>query len=435
MISALPKKTFKKIASLHQKMQSLPNEIRHLIYANAMLSFGMGVSSLFLNIYLWKQSSGLQDIVTFNLIQYPAILFAFIVVGIIKTSVKLKQMMGFGFLLYIAGYALLMMLGKHAVEYLLPLGYLFGIATGFYWAGNNTLTFLSTKEKNRDTFYALNASIGSFISVLTPLVSMLVFSQFLLHTQSEYTRYFLLFSVAILIFSFGLYYSLKLPSTHVPKIRARDTINPLKDRMWQIVSLSLFFEGFKGGSAGFIASILTFQVLTTEFDMGLYNSIFALLSAAVAYKMAGRLNKKNRMKFGFVGATLFLFSNIFFIGMFSSTGILISSAIALFANPLFSVGLASSFFRAIDHNPNHKEEYYKYITFRELILTVGRFCGASFFLLFLNIGSQLTMAKVWYLFLGVIPLIYFLLTRHFEKMIEKELAFQSTSLLEEEAQN
>lgn len=198
----------------------------------------------------------------------------------------------------------------------MQLGVLFGLATGIYWAGNNAFIYLSTNDNNRDNYYAINSSIGSILSIISPLVGGIVLSQAHFLPQLKNSNYYLLFSLVISIFLFGFYCTRKLPKEFIPKITLKQTLSPFKVRVWQIAGLSAFIEGFKGGCVGFIATILTFQILTKEMNMAIYSSAFSLLSAVVSYLLIGRLNRKNRLKYGFLGALLLIFVNVTFVYFF-----------------------------------------------------------------------------------------------------------------------
>jgi YQGE family putative transporter len=405
-----------------RKFQYLSKEGQHLTVINTVLALGQGISSLFLNIYLWREMHGLVPVVLFNMIQYPAILLVGQIIGASPIKIKIKHLLGLGFILFVAAYALLMLLSSDAAHFLLLEGAIFGLANGIYWAGNNAFTYLSTTDKNRDNFYALNSSIGNIISIIAPLVGGIILSQFNLFPHITNGNYYLLFSVVISIFLCGFYYSYKLPNEYVPRISLKKTLKPFTVRVWRIAGISAFVDGFKGESIGFIVTILTFQILTKELNMAFFSSAFSVISAFVSYQLAGRLNRRNRLKFGFIGALLFIFVHLVYIFFFSTNGIILSSFIGVFANPLFGVGLASTFFLIIDSHPQHKKDYYTYITYREIPLALGRIAGASLFLLLLSLGSELIIAKTWYLMLGFIPILFFFLTHRFNKIIEKSYA-------------
>lgn len=414
------------LSSILEKFKTLTPEEKHLTRVNSVLTFGQGLSQLFINIYLWKQAHGIAPVVIFNLAQYPAVLAVFLIAGALPLKIQLRKLMGLGFLSYIASYLLLILLGANAGHYLIQIGVLYGLATGIYWSGNNAFTYLTTTDEKRDGFNAINSSIGSIISIASPIIAGIILSQIKLPLPLPNANYYLLFSIVISLFLYGFYSSIRLPKQYLPRTSLKNAIMPVRDRVWRLAGISAFIDGFKGGSIGFVASILTFQVLTHELNMAFYNSAFSFLTAIISIFLIGRINKKNRLKFGLIGATLFIFVHVLYIVFFSPNGIVLSSFIGVFANPLFNIGLASTFFLIIDSHPSHKKHYFTFITFREIPIAMGRIAGAGLFLLLLKTGSEVTIAKTWYMLLGFAPILFFFLTHKFNKIIEQQLAQNNT---------
>ena len=129
---------------------------------------------------------------------------------------------------------------------------------------------------------------------------------------------------------------------------------------------------------------------------------------------------------GFGGAILIFLERVIYIVLFSFLGLMISAIIGIFGEQFFTMGLVSAFFYMIDHSPDHEKEYYAYIAFKELPFGVGRIVGVIVFLVVLHFENDVTSAKLWYVFLGFLPLVLYYLTRRFEEAVTKRPILESS---------
>lgn len=398
---------------IKRRFKELSKDAQNLVITNIILSVALGLGGLFLNIFLYRESQSLDTVVLFNLIQFPNILVGYLVAGTIKKNLKMRFVLQTGLFLYIVTFALLTFVRGKSADLIFPIGLLYGLATGFFWAANNALTYKTTYDGNRDIFYSLNSSLTAIVSILTPPIAGLVISQGLF-TKDTLENYPLLFLLVNLTLAVGFFQSFSLPEIVLPKLDLGKTLNPLKNKTWQIISLRDVIDGIKGGAESFIGPILVYEILRQELRISAYVSIFSFLGAIVTLKLGTFLKRDNRLKIGFLGSILLLFERLIYVGLFSLPGLLISSTIGLLAGPFFGIGLISTFFDAVDHAPNHEKDFYEYIALREFSLTAGRMVSILLFLIFLNLGNDITITKSWYLILGTFPLLYFFLTRKFE---------------------
>ncbi len=403
------------IPSNYRKLHKAARDITTI---NQLITLAYAVGGAFTTVYLWKETNDVGSIVKYNLIQYPVILLCYVIAGLILKKVQFKHLIQIGVFFYILNYLLLIFLGKSVNQFILLVGFVQGLGAGFYWSGYGPFTYKTTKDTNRDLFNALNASIGSFISVFIPPIVGFLLSMNLAAKEVSIS-YYLSFFITIVILVISFFYTGRLLDYKVERLNIKEIFGPLKFKAWKYVGLRDLVDGFTGGTEQFLGTLLVFFVLQREIDMGLFNSFFSILSILITLKIGESLIRKNRLKVGFLGAAFLTVGRFIYIYMFSFLGTVVSSIVGLIAGPLYGIGLASTFFDALDHSPDHEKAYFAYITLREVFLAVGRTFGAFLFLLFINnIENKLAVAKYWFLLLGFTPLIYFYLTRRFEKLLK-----------------
>jgi len=409
------------------KKQQLPKQTRRVIFVNFLYGATGILGGLFVNIFLWKQSHDFLVLIKYNLIRNIIILAAFFLVGFVLYRLKLRFLMQLGLFVHLLKYLLLIIFREDAPQIVWYLGFLDGLGVGLYAAAHNVFEYVLTNDNNRDTHFGLKASFGYIASVIFPVLGGLIIIQtwipFL--TQDPFANYYLLFSVVVFIFLISIFYIFQLPKILAPKIDGSHLFIIRRSSTWRLISVREFFSGLRGGSVVFLSSILAFTVLgNSEFNLGILISSFALLSALTAFFLGRVLTSvkgnRDRLAFGFIGASLMAVARVLYIAFFNFFGIIVSSIIKILAQPLFGVGLASTFYHAIDQSPQHQKEFFEYITLREISLAIGRILSVSAFFLFLKLGSDIGVAKIWFLILGFIPFVFWFLTWKFEDKISQK---------------
>lgn len=406
--------------------ERLPKQARHVIFVHFLYGATSVLGGLFVNIFLWKQSHNFLVLIKYNLITYIITLAVFFLIGFVLYRIHLRLLMQLGLFVLVLQYLLLIIFQENASQIVWYLGLLNGLGGGLYWAGHNIFEYLLTSDDNRDIYFGLKTSLGYLISVIFPVLGgfLIVQNWISFLPQNPFANYYILFSIVVFIFIVCILYIFRLPRLLPPQIDGSHLFVARRSPVWRLISIREFFEGLKSGSVGLIAGILAFTVLNnSELNLGIVTSFFALLSAVVSFLVGGILmtvkGNRDRLAFGFVGASLMAIARVLYITFFNIFGIIASSIIKVFAQPFFGVGLAPTFYYAIDQSPKHKEEFFEYMIAREMPLALGKILSILTFFLLLKFGTDIEIAKAWFLILGFIPLIFWFLTWKFENIFSK----------------
>ena len=408
------------IEQVKQSYKNLSKEAKMLIITNIFLSIGLGLGSTFLTIFLWRQIHDFSIIVVFYVVQYPIIFASFFFLGTMKYRFKLRTLIQIGAVFYILMFTLLIFFQGQLAHYLWLIGSMYGAGVGISSCGNTPFQYIFTQDENRDRFYSIGIAQGLIMSIAVPFISGIIISQTIV-PLSIILNYYVLFSMAICLLAIGLVFAFLLPENLLTKIEPKDVLMPFSRPGWHFVTYAAFIDGFKGGLESFVGSILAFVILTKEVNMGAYNAFFAIAATVVALYLGKKLQREKRLLVGSIGALLILLERGVYIMFFSFFGLVISSFIGIFGEQFFTLGLISTFFDMIDHSPQHEKEYFAYITFKEIPFGIGRIAGILVFLIILHFMSDITSAKIWYLFLGILPFTLYFLTKKFERVIENNM--------------
>ena len=93
-------------------------EAKLLLIISILFTFGMGLSSIFVNIFFWKQTSSLTVIVIYNLIHNITVPITFVLAGIIAKKKNGIWSLRIGLIIYALFYALMLLIGDKGVSYI-----------------------------------------------------------------------------------------------------------------------------------------------------------------------------------------------------------------------------------------------------------------------------------------------------------------------------
>ena len=217
---------------------------------------------------------------------------------------------------------------------LVPYFMLKGVSEGLYWSTRHAALSCLTENKHRDRFL-LSMQVGSvLVSVSMPILAG-IFMHFN-SVKAGYSGIYVAAAVAALV-------SMVCGPRIVSYAPARPDLKKFpaflkqkKTRSWRTY---IFFSTINGSLALFCAGVLNVGVLKTEFNLGLFTSGAALLSAvfilAVRKKIAGR--DFRRITFVATGATGDLVGRLVYTVFLSVPALLFKAFCDSFLSPLRSI--------------------------------------------------------------------------------------------------
>lgn len=139
-----------------------------LLLISGLFTLSMGLSNVFVNIFLWKKSNDFIIIAKYNLMHYIFLPFSYIAAGWLSKRKNGVLALRFGIGFFILFFMSILLVKNDIVKYIYPIGILYGIAAGFYWLAFQVLAFDFTATNNRDTFNGFNGSICGIASAIAP---------------------------------------------------------------------------------------------------------------------------------------------------------------------------------------------------------------------------------------------------------------------------
>lgn len=266
--------------------------IRKLLYSHSFLLSGRTLFDIFLNVFIWKYTQDIALVALFNIT-----LLAFHVLGFTLFSKIAKKGLvriprKIGLLGLSASYFIIFLLGNYSIDYILPIGALIGIFNGAYWLSYHITRFDITSKKNRGNFTGIEGSLKMLIEIVIPAAGgfIIAASPF----GMGYQIAFLIgsaFFISSAIFG-NVEYDVKGTSSfdikRILKISVKD--RDLRKYLFVHIMTGL---GRAGPLRNIIISLFIFSVLNNEFDLGLWLSLFSLVSIIASFLIGRYLDYRN----------------------------------------------------------------------------------------------------------------------------------------------
>jgi YQGE family putative transporter len=389
-----------------------------LILTNTIYAFVLPVIDIFVASYIMRNSNNPSKVILYQLAIYVGIPITFFINGYLLNKVNIKRLFSLGMIL--SGISMVFMMSLKEINYtgIAIAGLIMGMSFGLYWANRDYLVLATTKDKTRNFYYGLETFLYTIIASIVPvMIGWFLMSgnggEGQVSNDGVNAAYkvitMIVFGITILasiVFHFGKY--------EKPKSEKflYFTFHKLWKKMLQLAVL-------KGLAQGFIVTapaMLMMKFFNSEGALGSAISIGAVISAIVML-ILGKISKpKHRLTIFSVGLICFFLASFFNGLLFNTTGVIIFMFLLLIARPVLDIAYFPIQLKVIDilSEIENRNEF-SYILNHEFGLFVGRFLGASTFLViafYINTDIALRYAL---LIIGVLQLLSILIAKQLLK--------------------
>jgi YQGE family putative transporter len=395
----------------HEEGSDLNKQTILLLIVHGMFAAANALSGTFVNVYLWKVSNDFALIGWFALSHQITMGITFWLAGKwVKEHNKMNSLR-LGVAVSALFYFIVLMLGELAVDYVLFLGIVQGMASGFFWLAFNVVYFEVTGPENRDKFNGWAGLLGSGAGMVAPWISGILITR-----MQDASGYRLIFTISLIVFLLGVVTSFFLKKRKVPGHyewfhsfkRLGEKKNP-----WRSIFIALFGQGMREGVFAFIIGLLVY--IATKNEMKLGN--FALITQAVAFcsfwvigKFLKRWYRNPSMLIGTIMMVVVIFPLFWKVNY--TTLLLFGIGTSLFI-PLFTIPMTSSVFDIIGKDQDSAKHRVEYVVLRELGLNAGRMVGTGIFIAVVSWSTAPLVINSLLLFVGSAPILSWYFMRKF----------------------
>lgn len=349
--------------------QALDKDAWLLLLISFLYTLAAALSNTYVNVYLWKLKESFLIIGLFNLYQYIAIMFGFIIAGRLSKVLDRVFILRIGVIVLIIFYLTVLLLGGDAPKYHPLLGILLGLGEGFFWFSFNLLYFEITERENRDSFNGWNGLLTSSSGIIIPFLS-----GWFISSKTGVTGYSTIFFISLVIFVVAVIVSFFFQRVVYPGVyRLKEVFQETTRRSdWRNIFLAMTAQGMREGVILFLIGLLIYIEKKNEFTLGTYTMIISAITS-ITYFLVGKYIKREwRDTSMLIGALLMALAVVPLSLEISYNRILIYGiGTSLFA-PLYFIPLTSKTFDRIGKDNKSAGLRGEYIVVREAGLNCGR---------------------------------------------------------------
>ncbi len=354
------------------KQPSLQSKAWLIILLNAFYSVADALCSVFVGVYFYVNSLEVSLVFQHYITLYITTPVAFVIAGWYAKTKDRTHVFRIGLILHAVYYAVLLYLRTDAVDYVIPLGALFGITWGFFWAGNNTFQFdFSAGGKSREYFLGLIAAVSNGAKTVAPFVSGAIIAL----APTPERGYHLVFFLALIIYLVSIAVSFCIPHirTHRPFRIRRALFPPKEHRDWRLImaasaSLAGSFHIFH-----FLIAILMYRyVVSNEAAVGGYVSFQGLVTVIAAFLVGQYVLPRRRRYFMFWGVAVLLIAGVILSWKISLTTLILFALLRSISLPLFGIPHTAVRFEVMQQTADDPAERIEYLCAWEIPLAAGR---------------------------------------------------------------
>lgn len=389
-----------------------------LILTNVIYAFVLPVIDIFVASYIMRNSNDPSKVIFYQLAIYTGIPITFFINGYLLNRVNIKRLFSLGMML--SGVSMVFMMSLEVINYfgLVMAGLIMGMSFGLYWANRDYLVLATTKDRTRNFYYGLETFFYTIIASIVPVI----IGWYLMTGNGESNEginsgyrvvtgvVFIITIVASIVFHFGTY----------EKPKSEKFLYFKFHKLWKkMIQLSVL----KGLAQGFIVTapaMLMMKFFNSEGALGTAISVGAVIAAVIMLFLGKYSKPKHRLVIFSIGLICFFLASFVNGLLFNTTGVIIFMFLLLIARPVLDIAYFPIQLKVIDllSKIENRNEF-SYILNHEFGLFVGRFFGASTFLViafYVNTDIALRYAL---LIIGVLQLLSIIIAKQLLKQQEK----------------
>ncbi|TFB24817.1 MFS transporter [Filobacillus milosensis] len=369
-----------------------------LLVIGWLYTLGIYLSSIFVNIFLWKQTGDLYILALYNLSIYLVQTLIFICIGKWAKKIDRVIILRAGIFIISVFFISVLLLSTKASDLYLMLGAIIGAGYGLFWLAYNILIFEVTEPYTRDFFNGMFGALQSLSGMVGPLSA-----GFIITNLTGYKGYLTIFFISFVLFILAIICSIFLERRTVDgDYNIKEVIKERKrNKQWNLMLGAHLFQGMREGVFLFLIGLWVYLGTQSELIVGIYNMIYALASF-VMYQVVARIVKPDNRKSLIVLGAIFLYVTVIWL-IFANEPLdyyIYAGTLGVFL-PLFFAPYMSISYDIIGQARNAREYRVEYIIFRDIVLNSGRAISLILFLVGLSFFTPVQWMKYAVLIFGV----------------------------------
>ena len=355
------------------------------IFKNILTTF----LETFLILYFFQISN--NNILPIGIYKLLSIITIWLVIFSVRNICKTKQrinLLRIGIILNFLYFFTLIVLREKVIDYIYLVGILYGLEEGFYYSVYNMIESDGITNNMRQKYVGSTHAVNNILSILLPIF----FGYIVL--KSGFINSLIIFIILIIIqiiLSY-LYDDINLPKHNKVNLKKFKKICH-HDKKFQLIFKMKCCEGivYSEGALKMIISLFIIRVFSDSFSLGIFTSIFSIISALLGWLFIKTIKTKNYKNWIIYSTILTVITLIWVILNCNPLSIIIFNFFQRISKDIINL-INEKNIQNIANVPKIKNEYkVEYYLFIETALVIARIIGSILFILMAFIYNNIIL--------------------------------------------
>ncbi len=352
--------------------------VKAMIYLFWIYVFAASFTGFFVQLFVYGKFHSIATNVIAMGVNFTGLMIGFCVVGWLYARLRINIKLGYvgSFILMATGF--LFLYGDVSYRDAMLFMFVNGMGNGIYWLTIYTFELTETKNNEREFYSSMLSFGGLVVGLIAPLLGtlLLYLSEFIFHQT-----FTLLFLVAPIFYLFGLPFIANISDYRPHPIRMRDVRHFFTDRRNQFLQVYMAGDSLSFACEASLIPVASLLLLKDAKNVGIYNSIFAVISALMLVFLTRFRNEGNRLSFLALTTLLLSFFAILPAVSFTLIVFVIFTLGSVIVKPLYRVSSHVIDLETMETLAHADSDFYPTMILRDLSLWVWRMVGCSLLLI------------------------------------------------------
>jgi hypothetical protein len=385
--------------------QALRPPVKAMVYLHWIYGFVGSLTGMFVHIYLYQRFESVLFNIVGGMFYFIGCALGFSLIGVAVGHYRLNMKWGYLWAFVILCASFFLLFGEVTRHDALWFLFVNGIGLGLYWLTLHTFELTETKDHERDYYSSVLSAGDQIIELAAPALATALFylSDDVFHLGS----FTLLFAFSPIIYLAGLPFLRPIRDYRPEPVEWSDVHHFFHDRRNRHAQLYLFAGSLNFTLIKVALPIAAILFLGSAKDVGVFNSLFAVVSAVTLMFLSRYRHGGRRMQFLFWTSAASAAMALFVAVRFDLIAFVIFSLCAVILKPLMRVSAHVIDLETMETLGKEGRDFFPTMVLRDAAFGVWRVLALlAFAMLVLVVGGGAAAVQVSFV---VIALSYVLL--------------------------
>ncbi len=247
------------------------------------------VNSFFIMYFLTISNQNVLQLGVYYILVYLTVYLSIYFLGNYSKNNRRIYLLRIGIVLNLVYFLLILFLKDNLVDYIYFIAIIYGLEEGFYYSVYNNFESSCITNNQRQRFSGIYTMIKSLISIIVPII----FGGLITSKSFSFCT-----TVVLILVVFQVILSFVFQDDHqenLAKVDLREYKRQLKKLKWvnKMHKISFLNGIIYSGAFSSIITLYVIKVLNNSIELGLFSSIFAIITCFLGFFFAKILPKKN----------------------------------------------------------------------------------------------------------------------------------------------